>query len=58
MDTIIGLGNAGCNIADEFAKYPQYSAYKFDVGLKKTKTSYPLKQYEKLEEELKRLDQN
>ena len=32
MDTVIGLGSAGCNIADEFAKYPQYEIYKIDVG--------------------------
>ena len=50
MTSVIGVGNGGCAIADMLAKYPQYSAYKFDVGLKKTKTSYPLKQYEKLEE--------
>jgi len=38
METIIGLGNAGCAIADEFAKYKQYSIYKIDdnlQGLKK-----------------------
>lgn len=34
METIIGLGSAGCKIADEFKKYPQYSVYKIDVGLK------------------------
>jgi len=34
MDTVIGLGSAGCSIADEFAKYPQYDVYKIDVGLK------------------------
>lgn len=34
MDNIIGLGAAGCRIADEFAKYPQYTVYKIDVGLK------------------------
>ena len=50
MTSVIGVGKGGCAIADMLAKYPQYSAYKFDVGLKKTKTSYPLKQYEKLEE--------
>ena len=50
MDTIIGLGNAGCNIADEFAKYSQYSVYKLDVGLKRTKTTYPIKEYEKIED--------
>ena len=33
MDTVIGLGSAGCNIADVFAKYPQYEIYKIDVGL-------------------------
>lgn len=50
MDTIIGLGNAGCNIADEFAKYPQYSIKKIDVGLEKTKTTFPLKECEKIED--------
>ncbi len=30
---IIGLGKAGCNIADAFAKYPQYKIYKIDVGI-------------------------
>ena len=33
MDAVIGLGAAGCNIADQFAKYPQYKVYKIDVGL-------------------------
>ncbi|SVE03572.1 uncharacterized protein METZ01_LOCUS456426, partial [marine metagenome] len=50
MDTIIGLGNAGCNIADKFAKYSQYLTYKLDVGLKRTKTTYPLKKYQKFED--------
>ena len=30
---VVGLGSAGCNIADQFAKYPQYNIYKIDVGL-------------------------
>tara|TARA_R100000995_G_C3453746_1_gene109479 strand:- start:80 stop:916 length:837 start_codon:yes stop_codon:yes gene_type:complete len=34
---IIGLGNAGCAIADKFAQYPQYNIYKIDVGLKGNK---------------------
>ena len=34
MDTIIGLGSAGCGIADHFATYPQYTILKIDVGLK------------------------
>jgi len=33
MDVIIGLGSAGCKIADQFAVYPQYDVYKIDVGL-------------------------
>ena len=31
---IIGLGKAGCNIADAFAKYPQYSIFKIDDDFK------------------------
>jgi len=30
---IIGLGEAGCNIAECFRKYPQYNIYKIDVGI-------------------------
>ena len=33
MDTIIGLGSAGCNIADKFAEYNQYKIYKIDCDL-------------------------
>ena len=50
MDTIIGLGNAGCNIVDMFAQYPQYLTYKLDVGLKRTKTTFPLKEHQKFED--------
>jgi|TARA_R110001583_G_scaffold16196_39_gene65936 hypothetical protein len=39
---IIGLGAAGCNIADGFAQYPQYNVYKLDVGLTKGKGCYPV----------------
>lgn len=30
MDTIIGLGGAGCNLAEKFAEYPQYKVLKID----------------------------
>jgi|7_EtaG_2_1085326.scaffolds.fasta_scaffold02868_6 hypothetical protein len=33
METIIGLGSAGCNIADCFAQYPQYNIIKIDNGI-------------------------
>jgi len=43
MQTVIGLGQAGCNIADQFKQYSQYKTIKLDVGLKKTKSSFGLK---------------
>ena len=50
MDTIIGLGNAGCNLADKFAKYSQYNTYKLDVGLLPTPTTFPLKRHQNIED--------
>jgi hypothetical protein len=49
METIIGLGSAGCNIADQFAKYPQYKIFKLDVGIS-GKNCYYLPEYETPEE--------
>jgi len=43
MQTIIGLGQAGCNIADQLAQYPQYQVLKIDVGLRKTKKTLGFK---------------
>jgi len=43
MQTIIGLGQAGCNIADCFKQYPQYNILKIDTNLKKSKGSIGLK---------------
>lgn len=31
METIIGLGAAGCNIAEKFLHYPQYNVYRIDT---------------------------
>lgn len=42
MINVVGLGSAGCNIADNLSGYPQYSIYKIDVGLKKGKGNYPI----------------
>ncbi len=33
MDKIIGLGSAGCKLADEFSRYPQYDIYKIDTDI-------------------------
>ena len=30
---VIGLGDAGCNIADSFAQYPQYKIFKINVDM-------------------------
>ena len=43
METVIGLGKAGCAIAERFAQYPQYEVYRMDVGLKRTPRTYGLK---------------
>ena len=37
MKAVVGLGQAGCNIAAQFAKYPQYRIYKIDTGLESFK---------------------
>ena len=43
MQTVIGLVQAGFNIADQLKQYPQYKIIKLDEGLRKTKTSFGLK---------------
>tara|TARA_B100000287_G_C20547636_1_gene747176 strand:- start:209 stop:1057 length:849 start_codon:yes stop_codon:yes gene_type:complete len=37
METIVGLGEAGCNIAEQFAKYPQYKVLRIDSSHRKGK---------------------
>ena len=32
---VIGLGNAGCSIADSFAQYPQYKIFKINVDIER-----------------------
>jgi hypothetical protein len=34
---IIGLGQAGCNIAEKFTKFPQYKVFQIDVGKEGTR---------------------
>jgi len=44
-NNIIGLGSAGCNIAKEFMKYPQYKVYLIDRKKEKKANFYALKDY-------------
>ena len=37
---IIGIGGAGCRLADTFAEYPQYTVYKIDNDCEKEKRTY------------------
>ena len=46
---VIGLGQAGCNIAEMLSQYPQYKAYKIDVGLE-GKKCYDVKHQKSPEE--------
>jgi len=46
---IIGIGNAGCNIASLFSKYSQYAVYRFDVE-GKGKKLYKLPLFSTMEE--------
>ena len=40
MDTLIGLGKAGCNIVKCFSQYPQYSCYYIDSDVLEEKNSF------------------
>jgi len=50
MKTIIGLGAAGCNIAEKFSPYPQYKIYKIDTEIKKAPRCYPFPEFAHPEE--------
>ena len=50
METIIGIGKVGCNIARKFEKYPQYKVYKVGSEESKEKRYLKLPVYESQEE--------
>ena len=50
MKSIIGLGKAGCNIADSFSQYPQYKIYKIDKNLEDEKNCFSFPECKTLEE--------
>lgn len=39
---VVGLGAAGCAMADALSVYPQYDVYKLDNGLERKKNTYPI----------------
>ncbi len=39
---VVGLGSAGCAMADALSVYPQYDIYKLDVGLPRKGNTYPV----------------
>jgi hypothetical protein len=49
MDTIIGLGKAGCNIARAFEKYPQYNVFKINTEHSNEKNYYRLEEQDRPE---------
>jgi len=49
MQTVIGLGKAGCNIANCLKEYSEYNVLNIDVGLKKTKNTFGLKKQDSVE---------
>ena len=44
MDAVVGLGEAGCAIADCFSKYPQYKVYKIDSGIGESRRDFSLEE--------------
>jgi len=50
MDAVIGLGKAGCAIADRFTEFSQYDTYKLDTNIPEGPRSFVLKQHEKIED--------
>ena len=51
MDAIIGLGQAGCNIADYFSSnHTQYQVYRMDKGISNGLNTYTLPNYDNHEE--------
>ena len=49
MINIIGMGDMGCKLADEFKKHDNYDVYKIGIDLPKTKRSRGVKKEKSLE---------
>ena len=46
---IVGIGSAGCNIAEVFSQYPQYKIFKIDVDIS-GKGCYNIPKFEEVEQ--------
>ena len=44
METIVGIGTAGCNIAQAFKNYGMYDVYQINVALHRNESFYGLKE--------------
>ena len=42
MINVVGIGNAGCQIAEDLSQYPQYAIHKVDVGIPESGGSFPI----------------
>jgi len=50
MDKIIGLGGAGCNLAKQFTKYPEYEVYQIDCTDSTESNFFQMKEYKTAED--------
>ena len=50
MEVVIGLGRAGCNIAERFVKHPQYEVYCIDTEERKGKNFFLMKSQKSIEQ--------
>jgi hypothetical protein len=50
MDTVIGLGGAGCNLARQFLNFPQYKVYLVDSEPSEEKRYFHIQKQQKLED--------
>lgn len=50
MINVVGIGNAGCAVADSLSSYPQYKIYKVDTGLPKKKGNFSISKKDTPEE--------
>ena len=50
MDTLVGLGSAGCNIVKKFSQHPQYECYYIDSEEREEKNFYQVQKQKSCEE--------